>query len=143
MERSPDAAGWIKLGEVAAQGTSNALTDYSFTDIAPLPGTNYYRLKMVDTDGSFTHSRIESLVFDDSGTLTVYPNPVAIDRKLYFHSDGKKQFIRVEVLTMPGKRVYEGPFRPVVELPGLQPGLYLIRVTAADASVATFKVIKH
>ncbi|HEX6913830.1 MAG TPA: T9SS type A sorting domain-containing protein, partial [Chitinophagaceae bacterium] len=40
-------------------------------------GTNYYRLKMVDKDGSYRYSAIVTVqVKEDAGSLSVYPNPV-------------------------------------------------------------------
>jgi len=38
--------------------------------------TFYYRLKMVDVDGSFEYSEIRSVTFDAKGiTISTYPNP--------------------------------------------------------------------
>lgn len=45
-------------------------------DIAPLKGINYYRLKQVDKDGSFTYSKIASVDFlNNTSAFGVSPNP--------------------------------------------------------------------
>lgn len=49
---------------------------YRYRDNAPLPNTYfYYRLKMVDQDGTFEYSKVQSARWTLEGTLTVFPNP--------------------------------------------------------------------
>lgn len=43
---------------VAAKGNSTTISNYSAADNNPAEGTNYYRLKIVDNDGSFSYSKI-------------------------------------------------------------------------------------
>ncbi|RZK78955.1 MAG: hypothetical protein EOO92_10195 [Pedobacter sp.] len=49
--RSIDEQSFIKLGVVKGAGTANEDLNYSFTDISPLSGTAYYKLRQVDFDG--------------------------------------------------------------------------------------------
>ncbi|MNK00532.1 hypothetical protein D3C87_183170 [compost metagenome] len=49
--RSIDEQNFIKLGVVKGSGTVNEELNYSFTDISPLSGTAYYKLRQVDFDG--------------------------------------------------------------------------------------------
>ena len=56
--------------------SSNDKHAYSYTDLNPLQGNNYYRLKQVDKDGKFSYSQIVSVVFDDANKFVIYPNPV-------------------------------------------------------------------
>ena len=55
---------------------SNNKHAYSYTDMQPLQGANFYRLKQVDKDGKFSYSQIVSVVFSDENIFVVYPNPV-------------------------------------------------------------------
>jgi hypothetical protein len=76
LERSSDgAANWLVLGEVAGAGQVGQAQAYTYNDDAPLISA-YYRLRMVDLDGSFAYSNI---VYLEKGTaigeLVVYPNP--------------------------------------------------------------------
>lgn len=48
---------------------------YLVTDAMPVMGTNYYRLKSVDLDGSYEYSSIISAVVETSKSISVYPNP--------------------------------------------------------------------
>jgi len=56
IERSElPSSGFANLpgGFVAGSGTSLGMKQYTWVDRSPLSGTNYYRLKQVDLDGSF------------------------------------------------------------------------------------------
>lgn len=72
IERSADGIHFIKLGEVQPSLLSK---DYSFNDAYP-NSVNYYRLKMVDLDGSFEYSSIVSAFVNESlNHLVIAPNP--------------------------------------------------------------------
>lgn len=76
LERSADGSHFEKIGAIAAKNEAGD-HQYHFTDSNPLPSRSYYRLRMEDIDGTYTHSRI--VVFDGqkAGTAitTIYPNP--------------------------------------------------------------------
>ncbi|HEU4902198.1 MAG TPA: T9SS type A sorting domain-containing protein, partial [Flavisolibacter sp.] len=70
------AANFTKVGEVASQGDTPAERTYSFTDTQEnKTGTRYYRLKVVNRDGSFRYSPVRAVVFDNPVEWQVYPNP--------------------------------------------------------------------
>ena len=58
IERSADAREFGTVGRVNAIGQSSSQQRYSFLDEMPLSTTAYYRLRMVDIDGSVDYSRI-------------------------------------------------------------------------------------
>jgi hypothetical protein len=49
--RSSTANDFVKINAVTANGTTNNVSNYSFVDETPLPGTNYYKLQQVDFNG--------------------------------------------------------------------------------------------
>ena len=61
LQRSADATRFRTIAEVKAAGYSLEEQEYEYSDRQPLNGTNYYRLKMVDRDGSFQFSKIIQL----------------------------------------------------------------------------------
>lgn len=64
VEKSTDASSWTNLGE----GIFNKMVDDH-----PFAGSNYYRLKMYEQDGSFTYSDIRRVHFGQHRlTITVY-----------------------------------------------------------------------
>src|SRR5690606_23432835 len=75
VERSADSRVWVAVGEVAAKGKSEILNVYTLYDLNPVTGTNYYRLTMVDRDGSSEHSLIRTVVVTGAEGNYLYPNP--------------------------------------------------------------------
>jgi hypothetical protein len=72
VQRSSNAKTFWKIGTVDAGGSGS--NTYSFSDKSPYAGTNYYRLKMLDLDGTYSYSKMISLSSDGPGA-SVYPNP--------------------------------------------------------------------
>ncbi|MEM9929655.1 MAG: T9SS type A sorting domain-containing protein, partial [Bacteroidota bacterium] len=74
VQRSPDGRGpW----SVLAQPDLQASGEHEYIDELPLPSA-YYRLKMIDLDGTFSYSEViflEHFSGEDAGAMQVYPNP--------------------------------------------------------------------
>lgn len=76
IERSTDIKIWHKIGFVKSFVESSVRREYRFDDSTPVRGANYYRLKMVDADGTFAFSTTKSLSFESVlEGITLYPNP--------------------------------------------------------------------
>jgi hypothetical protein len=75
IERSADGSAWNAIGTVKAQGNASLPTSYSYTDAGMLTGANYYRLKMVDLDGSAVYSEVKVLQGTMISHLSFFPNP--------------------------------------------------------------------
>lgn len=75
VEKSTDAATYDKIAAVASAG--RPVNSYSAIDASPVKGYNYYRLKMIDNDGSFKYSDIVKINFDGKISLTLWPNPAS------------------------------------------------------------------
>ncbi len=76
VERSADGQVFNPIGFVAGQNSAGE-NNYTFTDVKPLNGENYYRLKQIDNDGQFEYSSIIQLKnVITSFDWKVYPNPV-------------------------------------------------------------------
>ena len=56
VEKSKDGMSFSQMGVVEA--TNQTLAKYSFTDLKPEEAVNFYRLKMVDKDGSYEYSKL-------------------------------------------------------------------------------------
>ncbi|MFN0201082.1 MAG: T9SS type A sorting domain-containing protein [Bacteroidia bacterium] len=67
---------FIPLGKVAAKGTSNTLTTYTFTHSHPHLGKNIYRLAIYDIDGKFNYfQNLVEIFHDNRLAIQLYPNP--------------------------------------------------------------------
>ena len=61
IERSTNGTNFSEIGKVNAVGNSSITQSYSFQDLAYTNGLNYYRLKLVNKDGSFNYSITQKL----------------------------------------------------------------------------------
>ncbi|WP_431214437.1 T9SS type A sorting domain-containing protein [Puia sp. P3] len=76
VQRSGDGKVFTTIGQVAAAGNSTTPRDYTLTDKSPLAGRNYYRLRMVDIDGTFKYSKVLQVAMGDvTEGIGVYGNP--------------------------------------------------------------------
>jgi concanavalin A-like lectin/glucanase superfamily protein/type IX secretion system substrate protein len=76
IQRSTDAVHFNTLNKTVQTGT-NGNYNYSYTDLSPAHGNNYYRLKQVDINGSYTYSKIVAVNMNGNGTFKVYPTIAA------------------------------------------------------------------
>lgn len=76
LERSADAASFIKINTTAAKNISNS--KYTVFDNSPLQGLNYYRIKSISMNGDVKYTAIVKVNMSKQATtsLHVYPNPV-------------------------------------------------------------------
>ena len=79
IERSLDGINYQTVGSVPSKFHNSSMNiDYEFTDPLPINGTDFYRLKEVNMDGSFTYSIVIAIEFDNPliTIVGVNPNPV-------------------------------------------------------------------
>jgi uncharacterized protein YjiK len=138
VERSEDGKSWKQIGALAAQGESSVLKNYEFADPSPLKGGNYYRLKMVDKDGTFSYSRIR---FGEFGKRNepVYPNPAS--QNLFFTNYEEIQ--DVVIYNSIGMKVLHAQTvsSAGLDVRTLPPGIYIAIFTLIDGSADTQKVV--
>ena len=79
IERSTNGLLFTALAKVNARGTTSSNTLYNYNDdVAGLTASNvYYRLKMIEADGTYKYSNVLSFKVINKGTLSFgfYPNP--------------------------------------------------------------------
>ncbi len=76
VERSGEDFHFEPIGRVPAAGISREERHYEFSDDRPLRGANYYRLRLMDTDGTFSLSTIRQVhTGPDHGDFRVFPSP--------------------------------------------------------------------
>jgi hypothetical protein len=76
VQHSTDGNNWKDLSTVQAKGNSQVIQRYKYTHTNPSPGLNYYRLQMVDLDGTGSFSDIGKVMMPINSGFRLYPNPV-------------------------------------------------------------------
>ena len=140
IERSGDGKNWQYLGQVASKGSEATHTDYSYTDALPQVGTNMYRLKMTDLDGSFSYSRIAVLEFE-AEKAAVYPNP-AIGVSAVRMKGVKPENVRnIKLFDSGGRLLLQPGFRDgAVEVGKLPSGIYTVEIKMKDGHRHSLKL---
>lgn len=153
VQRSDDGVKFEKRGYVDSKGNSSSKQTYTYND--PLNTTSkivYYRLKMVDKDGTFSYSKIIAIRISgsfSSESFSIYPNPFRDDVKVRINSsedimatfrllsfDGKEMNIR-RVQVSKGENIIV-----LKDYSNIPAGNYILEVTtAADKFIS--KIVKN
>lgn len=123
-KRTDDNNGWTELTSIDADDRFK----YAATDPVPSWGNNFYRLKIIEKDGTIFYSTVQNIrVNFFSPDMLVYPNPainkVFVSGKLQIGSD-------LTITDMSGKIVWQQKVTGnylAIQLPLLFPGVYIIR----------------
>ncbi len=100
VEKSYDGHNFSELTYVAASG--NYAAKYSTQD-AVSSGVSYYRLKMVNLDGSFTYSKnlpVNGSLLSNA-SLHIFPNPVRTNAVIAHPQSGKNASLKVLDMNWP------------------------------------------
>lgn len=148
IQRSNNGKNWEILGDIKAAGESQQDRSYSFSDKNPLANeNNFYRLKMIDLDGTFTFSTIRTLTFDGLAQTTLYPNPTA--EKLTIKVDDWSKVSNVQISNLQGVIVYDHKSSPFangvaeINMKMLPAGAYLVRILRTNGVVQILKVVRQ
>ena len=145
VQRSFDKNSWTEIGTVGAAGYSIDIRNYELYDANVNSGrTNrlqvYYRLKMIDLDGQYKFSPIQSVVFNNGNTtkvneFLVYPNPASEGVQIEWDAENLDQPTSLEFYDVAGKlihvqKVSDNTNQEYVDFEhtNIQAGLYLLRI---------------
>jgi uncharacterized repeat protein (TIGR01451 family) len=151
VERSIDGLKYENIGTVNAKGIA-AGAAYTFNDLTPAKGFNYYRLKIIDHDGKYVHSSIVIIQVKPGAELVtrLYPNPSAdgnVSLNIYGSINGVCSF---DVWDMSGRQVLKkdlgsikaDSYSSLLRFAGLQKGIYTLRLNVAGSMVTHRLVIQ-
>lgn len=74
VQRSADGRNFSTLESLSSRNSA-APSTYTATDNQPLNRISYYRLKMVENNGTFSYSKIVAVQSATGSLVTLYPNP--------------------------------------------------------------------
>ena len=75
IEKQTITSHFKKIGEIAAHGYSTTEQHYQLQDSKPDKGINYYRLKMLDLDGSYAYSKVIAVEWTKEAMVYIHPIP--------------------------------------------------------------------
>jgi Secretion system C-terminal sorting domain len=150
IEKSIDGFASSKntVGKVEAAGNSSVKKSYSFAEKNNNSPVNYYRIKMVDKNGSFVYSNIVSVKGNRNIFVQVRSNPFTDKISLIVQATAKYNAI-VNITDLSGRKVVTSSARLVqgvnnVEinnLNNLPKGIYILEVSGSTENFK-FKLLK-
>jgi hypothetical protein len=146
VERNLGNNVWQTMGFVetkAANGSSNSLLKYDFSDLNNAKGISQYRLRQVDIDGKHAYSPIRAVrAGGQKGKTIVYPNPSA---------DGKVNVVFADVSTprdvslsdLNGRIIkqWKNVTTNNIQIDNLTAGFYTLRIVDTESGEQTVEKI--
>ncbi|MBC8172502.1 MAG: T9SS type A sorting domain-containing protein [Chitinophagales bacterium] len=137
---------FFDIGSVEAGGNSTAMQSYYFIDEEPTAGLLYYRLKQLDTDGSYSYSKtIAVQVGNDHNDLIIYPNPASASlyvNSLLLNEEGAVINIsdmagrNLIILNNKGTSQDSGEMNTImISLRDVPDGVYLLSIITTDTKI--------
>ena len=138
IQRSFNQNDWKTIGWKAA-AESNSIINYDFIDTNPSVGKTYYRLRLVEKNGSSSFSNTRQVYIAVlNNEITLAPNPATTSGSLLF--TGNTNTIGVlRIRSLSGQTVVsravnisKGENRIPVEVSLLSPGIYVVELVTKD-----------
>ncbi|WP_400193833.1 Ig-like domain-containing protein [Hymenobacter sp. B81] len=150
VERSTDGRSFVKVGEVAGNGTTAARQRYSFVDAnaAAVAATVYYRLKQVDFDGTSSTSQPRTVSFEGTtaqAELRLFPSPATDVLNVQVLAPAQQATVTVYATTGALLLTQElgSSLRTVLDVSQLPTGAYVLKVQTANGLHFTRRFVKQ
>ncbi|MGG9960940.1 T9SS type A sorting domain-containing protein [Ferruginibacter sp. SUN106] len=150
IERSADGNNFTSINNINADAV-RCLQPFDFTDNNPLPGYNYYRLKMADAERKITYSNKVVLLNKESGfeITGLFPSVVNSNTSLNITAAQNIQ-LGIVVTDLTGRVVQKNNYNLVagynkvaMNLSGLAPGSYQVTGYTDNEKAKTIRFIKQ
>jgi glucose/arabinose dehydrogenase len=142
VERSTDGRNFQQIGTVTATGNTSVNNKYSYADYDVTRQSSsvvYYRLKIVDNDGSYTYSDIVTITLPFiTSKVALFPNPAAHEVNVTITTavDGKVKWQLIDnagrIVNHSSIAAKKGNNNIVINLNRLSTGTYFLIVSGAD-----------
>ncbi len=143
LEYSTDARTFTNLNTTNATGAGSLVKTYNYYHPNPANGKNYYRLKMVNKDGSYTYSPVRLINLGKGVSVNVYPNPVHEKLQIAISNNANKS-ATIKVANVQGQVMLTKIITNFVEIDvrTWQAGTYIVQVDDGTKT-QTFKIQKQ
>ena len=142
---SDDNNNFTKIGSVAAAGYSVAPRNYSFDYDMKAGIGNYFRLKMIKTDGTFSYSEIRKVSCAATvvpETITIAPNPVISSFSIKGMHAGKNTVLIYSTDGQLMRNEIKNGTSGDIDISSFGKGLYVVRILNENGTVTVQKIVK-
>ena len=146
IESSTDGQNFKAIATISPlQNNTSSVQQYSYQDKSPQQGKVYYRLKMINIDGSFTYSNTIVMNLDcNKSSVVVYPNPVS-DMLNVNVTNSDDNATTANLFDPDGRMVYTKKLisgTNLIDMKKFPKGLYLLELHTNKGETQHFKIIK-
>jgi hypothetical protein len=150
LERSADNRNFTGINTSVADPL-RCQQPFAYSDNAPLPGINYYRLKMTDDNGKITYSNVIAILNKDAGFDIVGLLPTIVKNNALLNvTAAQKTKMQVVVTDIAGRQVQKigynliaGSNQFIINLSNLSAGTYQITGYTEEGKSGTIRFVKQ
>ncbi|UAY51556.1 immunoglobulin domain-containing protein [Ferruginibacter albus] len=144
VEKSTDGKTFMDLTIINATTSPNYATiDKTVTD-----KNNFYRIKSIESNGTVDYSSIVKVSADNTGSISLYPNPIINNNTEIQISNMQKGIYKLRLTDACGKTIYSkeikytgGSAKQSLSPGTIGKGSYLLQIQKPDNSGETIKLI--
>lgn len=140
VEKSADGRAFAYLADITARNTVGT-NSYNSKDSNPFAGDNFYRLKIINTDGSSKYSKVIKISLHKPQLISVLPNPASTILLV----NGIENYTQLQIVDLTGKTLLQKAIQKSqeeVDVNSLRAGLYFIKISNSTEFI-TLKFIKQ
>ncbi len=144
--RSTNGVDYTSIGSVTSHGNSAVQNHYQYTDPIPVTGVTYYRLQMVDLDGSSKYSEIKVVRPSAVTSISIFPNPARNFVNVSLGMNISKNLV-IRLISQNGQLLQQKTVTngagTTISLPVSQyaEGMYLLQLIGSDGTSQSHKII--
>lgn len=139
-----DKTDWKMLDRIKAFNLSTG-NNYNYTDSNPVTKDLYFRLKLVQKNGTASYSSISLVKYDNlKSKITIYPNPTSGYALVSFNDSFKKGTLTLsnfEGHVVQSKSVNSTSGYVKLEMTSLPKGIYIMEIRDQSGSLQSEKLI--
>jgi len=143
IQKSRSGEDFQAIGSVDQAGGADQNTEYAYADASPRE-TNYYRLAMIDLDGSIEYSKIIFAAMEVDHAL--FPNPIVSD----YAELTSGEYNQIVLTDLSGRVVrqfghntwVQGEVKQRLDFSSVSPGSYFLQIVSAKGKKQTLRVVK-
>ncbi len=141
LERSTNGKDFGRIARIESKGKASG---YVYEDVQPVTGTNYYRLRMYESNGRSGLSKVvTAAVKQGSFAMEAFPNPAKDMLNVTTHGAGYGSKLRLTDITGNVIQSIElNANNAVIDISGLASGIYFLKYSD-DAHQQTIRVVKE
>ena len=127
IERSTDLVKWTTIQKLNTSYSHK----YTYIDINPAEGYNYYRIKQVDLNGDYFYTEIRIVLVETTTEIVLRPNPVLTELSLVLpFSNGSIEIANESGTVLIARKINANHL--TISVVQLKAGTYFARITAGD-----------